>query len=219
NHFEYLSADRLVADAREAYMIGKSLGDSVIVVGTSMGGALSLILASERPDIHAVLLYSPCIVEYGNQLDAFFQPWQGYLMEKAMTNEDGVLLSPREGDKARYWSEEYHVNAYSSLAVLLRSKMTERTFSKVKQPLFMGYYYLDEENQDKVVSVPAMLEMYDDLGTPTELKRKQAFPASGDHVIASSITSDDWEGVLDASIKFLEEIAGVPASQQAVGAD
>lgn len=214
NTFEYLSADRLVADAREAYMIGKSLGASVIVVGTSMGGALSLILASERPDIHAVLLYSPCIVEYGNQLDAFFQPWQGYLMEKAMTNEDGVLLSPREGDKAKYWSEEYHVNAYSSLAVLLRSKMNKSTFSKVKQPLFMGYYYKDEENQDKVVSVPAMLEMYEELGTPEELKNKQAFPASGDHVIGSSITSGDWEGVLKASIKFLEETVGISPSGQ-----
>src|SRR5690606_18557665 len=64
NALRYLTAEKLVADAREAYMIGKSLGDKVIVVGTSMGGALSLILAAERSDIHSVLLYSPCIVEY-----------------------------------------------------------------------------------------------------------------------------------------------------------
>ncbi len=215
NAFEYLSAEKLVADAREAFMIAKSLGERVIVVGTSMGGALSLILASERPEIEAVLLYSPCIVEYGNQLDAFFQPWQGYLMEKAMTNENGVLLSPREGDKAKYWSEEYHVNAYSSLAVLLRSKMTKQTFSKIKQPLFMGYYFQDEENQDKVVSVPAMLEMYEELGTPESLKKKQAFPESGDHVIGSSITSGDWKGVLEASIGFLERVVKVPPVQTA----
>ena len=219
NGFEYLTAETLVADAREAYMIGKSLGDSVILVGTSMGGALSLILASERPDMHAVLLYSPCIVEYGNQLDAFFQPWQGYLMEKAMTNEHGVLESRREGDKAKYWSEAYHVNAYSSLAVMLRSRMTAGTFSTVKQPLFMGYYYQDEENQDKVVSVPAMLQMFEELGTPEALKKKQTFPDSGDHVIGSSITSGDWEGVLEASIEFLEEVARVPASRQLVDAN
>lgn len=132
-----------------------------------------------------------------------------------MTNEDGVLLSPREGDKAKYWSEEYHVNAYSSLAVLLRSKMTERTFNQVKQPLFMGYYYQDEENQDKVVSVPAMLEMYEKLGTPESLKKKQAFPASADHVIGSSITSGDWEGVLNASIDFLEKTVKIPPAQTA----
>src|SRR5690606_28081300 len=93
NGMEYLTAEKLVQDAREAYMIGKSLGDSVIVIGTSMGGALSLILASERPDLHSLILYSPCIREYGNQLDAFFEPWQAYLMEKAMTNEQGVLES------------------------------------------------------------------------------------------------------------------------------
>lgn len=204
NALEHLSAEILVNDAREAYMIGQSLGDSVIVIGTSMGGALSLILASERPDLHALLLYSPCVREYGDQLNAFFEPWQSFLMEKAMTNEHGVLESPREGDKAKYWSEAFHVNAYSSLAVMLRSKMTPATFSKIKQPLFLAYYYADEQNQDRVVSVPAMLSMYEQVQTPSGLKEKQAFPDAADHVIGSSITSGDWEGVLAASIHFLE---------------
>jgi pimeloyl-ACP methyl ester carboxylesterase len=34
---KHMTAQRLVDEVREAYMIGKSLGDSVIVVGTSMG--------------------------------------------------------------------------------------------------------------------------------------------------------------------------------------
>jgi hypothetical protein len=60
-----------------------------------------------------------------------------------------------------------------------------------------------------VVSVPKMLEMYKQIGTPDPLKVKQAFPESGDHVIASSITSQDWEGVLEETIRFLEEVAKV----------
>jgi hypothetical protein len=59
-----------------------------------------------------------------------------------------------------------------------------------------------------------MLEMYDKLGAADYLKRKKAFPETGDHVIASSITSNDWEGVLKETIKFLEDVAKVPVSSE-----
>jgi pimeloyl-ACP methyl ester carboxylesterase len=206
--FKHLTAQKLVDEVREAYMVGKSLGDSVIVIGTSMGGALSLTLASERPDMKALILYSPCIREYGDGLEIFFKPWLSYLAEN-FQYKDGVILNPREGDKAKYWSEHYHLNGYRSLAVMLRSKMKEQTFQEIKQPLLLAYYYKNEEEQDKVVSVPHMLEMFEQVNTPNHLKIKKAFPESGDHVIASSITSNDWEGVLLETIKFLEEVAKV----------
>lgn len=207
--FKHLTAQKLVDEVREAYMIGKSLGDSVIVIGTSMGGALSLTLASERPDMKALILYSPCIREYGDGLEIFFKPWLSYLAEN-FQYKDGVILNPREGDKAKYWSEHYHLNGYRSLAVLLRSKMKEQTFQEIKQPLLLAYYYKNEEEQDKVVSVPHMLEMFEQVNTPDHLKKKIAFPESGDHVIASSITSDDWEGVLQETVIFLKEAAKIP---------
>ena len=211
--FKHLNAKKLVDEAREAYMVGKSLGDSVIVIGTSMGGSLSLILASERQDIKALVLYSPAISEYGGALDIFFKPWISYLAEK-FQYENGVVINNRESEKAKFWSREYHLNSYRSLGVLLRSKMNPETFQKIKTPLFLAYYYKNEEEQDKVVSVPRMLEMFEQVNTPDNLKVKKEFPESGDHVIASDITSKDWQGVLNETIRFLEEVARIPVPEK-----
>lgn len=210
NGMEYLTAQSLVDAAGEAYQIGRSLGDSVIVVGTSMGGALTLLLASQQAEIKALVVYSPAIREGGEQLKPLFYPWMKVIMEKTMM-KNKVRHEDREGEKKAYWSEDYHINGYESFATLVYSEMKPETFAKIKQPLFMGYFYESDSVQDFVVSVPKMLEMYDQLGTPAGLKRSQAFPKSGDHVIASSITSDDWEGVLFATIDFLEKVAKVPA--------
>jgi len=210
NGMEYLSAQALANAAGEAYQIGKSLGDEVIVIGTSMGGALTILLASQQPDIKAVVLYSPAIRDNGQRLEAFFSPWSKKLMEMTMM-ENKVLYQNREGEKLAYWSDQIHVNGYESLAVLMYSEMNKPTFQKIKQPVFLGYYYKNEEEQDFVVSVPKMLEMFDQLGTASNLKIKKAFPNTGDHVIASSVTSKDWEGVMFSTIDFLENTVGIPS--------
>ena len=208
NGMEYVTAQKLADATGEAYQIGKSLGDSVIVVGTSMGGALTLLLASQQPEIASVILYSPAIRDNGERLSYLFKPWAKVLMKSAMTT-NGVVDMNRTGEKAQYWSEIQHFNAYESLGILMYSAMNSETFAKIKQPLFLGYYYKNDQEQDRVVSVPKMLEMFGQLGTPENLKKEQAFPKSGDHVIASSITSNDWQGVLFASIDFLENVVGV----------
>ena len=102
---------------------------------------------------------------------------------------------------------------------MLDEFMTPEQFQKVKQPVFMGYYYKDDEHQDKVVSVPAMLEMYDELGTPADKKEKVAFPNAGEHVIASHFTSGDLDGVYQATETFMENVlklSPAPAPQVAV---
>jgi pimeloyl-ACP methyl ester carboxylesterase len=213
NGLEYVSPQALANAAGEAYQIGKSLGDEVIVVGTSMGGALTLLLASQQPDIKAVVVYSPAIRDYGEKLSAFFTPWMKKIMEMTMM-KNSIIHQDRVGEKAMYWSEDYHINSYESLAIIMYSNMNENTFKKIDQPLFLAYYYKDNEAQDLVVSVPKMKEMYEQISTPVDLKREKAFPNSGDHVIGSSITSGDWEGVLFSTIDFLENVVKIPAKPE-----
>jgi len=85
-------------------------------------------------------------------------------------------------------------------------KMRSATFKKVKVPVFLAYYYKNDSLQDQVVSVPAMLKMFDQLGTPDNLKRKQAFPNAGDHVLTSYLTTNNYEEVTEATLDFLSTV-------------
>jgi len=84
--------------------------------------------------------------------------------------------------------------------------MVSETFNEVTQPTFLGYFYKNDSIQDNVVSVPAMLAMYDELGTKDSLKRKVAFPNTGDHVMTSYVSSKDLEAVKMETNRFFEEI-------------
>ena len=95
-----------------------------------------------------------------------------------------------------------------ALQELLETTMKKSTFEKVKQPTLLLYYYRDDVHQDSVVKVPAMKVMFDELGTPAELKKAVAMPNAGNHVIGSYIKSKDVEGVEREITKWIEETYG-----------
>ncbi|WKN42043.1 alpha/beta hydrolase [Tunicatimonas pelagia] len=202
--FKSMTAQNLLESAKQAVAIGKSLGEKVIIIGTSTGGALALYIAAENPDIAGLILYSPIIAPQDENLYLLNRPWGMNLMEM-MVGDDHVI-EEREGLTRQYWSRTYYIEGYAALAGLVEETMVEKTFQKVKCPVFLGYYYKNEEEQDDVVSVQAMLTMFEQLGTPSQLKRKVAFPEAGNHVISSYVRSADWQGVLQDTDEFLQEV-------------
>lgn len=200
--------------AERALAIGKALGDKVIVIGTSAGGMLALYLAAHHPEIDGLVLYSPCIATANPALKLATKPWGKQILEQAMGGEH-VNVTLYKPDRARYWLTRYHTNGLITLQTMLDRYMTPDTFAKIKQPVFMGYYYKDDEHQDKVVSVPAMLAMYDELGTTAGQKQKVAFPNAGEHVIASHFTAGDLTGVYRATAAFMQNVLKMPVAPAA----
>ena len=210
--FKGLTPDKYKASAERALAIGKALGDRVVVIGTSAGGMLTLYLAQRHPEIAGLVLYSPCIAVVNPALKLATKPWGAQIMKQVLNGEH-VTVTTYKPDRAQYWLTRYHINGLITLQTMLDEYMTPDEFSKVKQPLFMGYYYKDEDHQDKVVSVAAMLAMYEQLGTSADKKQKVAFPKAGEHVIASHFTSGDLDGVYRATEQFLTNtIRLVPVS-------
>ncbi|RYF69929.1 MAG: hypothetical protein EOO39_16655 [Cytophagaceae bacterium] len=166
---------------------------------------LTLYLAERHPELAGVVLYSPCIAVANPALKLATKPWGVQIMKQVLQGEH-VKVTHYKPDRARYWLTQYHLNGLVTLQTMMDDYMTPAEFAKVKQPLFLGYYYKDEDHQDKVVSVAAMLAMYDQLGTSANEKQKVAFPNAGEHVIASHFTSGDLNGVYKATEQFLTKV-------------
>ncbi|RNC91826.1 MAG: alpha/beta hydrolase [Allomuricauda sp.] len=203
-----LTAETLLESAEEALAVGKQLGEKVILMGTSTGGTLALHLAKNDPDVAALLLYSPNIEIFDPNAKFMSGPW-GLQVLRAVKGSDYHEFDTDIDLKNQYWTTKYRIEALTHLQALLDVTMTEEAFAAVTQPVFMGYYYKDDIHQDSVVSVPAMLEMFDDLGTPLAQKEKVAFPEAGDHVMTSYISSKDVASVRKETNAFLEDIVGL----------
>ncbi|MDA9576952.1 alpha/beta fold hydrolase [Flavobacteriaceae bacterium] len=188
----------------EALEVAKQLGEKVIVLGTSHGGALSLALAEDQA-IAALVLYGPNIEVFDPKAKLLSKPWGLQIARLVKGGKYHYMWKPSE-EKQNYWTAKTRLEATTHMQKFLDVKMRPAIFKKVKAPVFLAYYYKNDSLQDQVVSVPAMLKMYDQLGTPEALKSKQAFPEAGDHVLTSYITTDNYDEVTAATLDFLSNV-------------
>jgi esterase/lipase len=200
----HLTVDNYWESAKKALAIGKTLGRKVILMATSTGGTLSLMMAGEYPGIHALILLSPNIAIFNDKAYLLNNPW-GLQIARAVVGSKYIHSRDQRGIYKKYWYPKYRLEATTQLEELLETAMTEQTFGKVSQPVLMLYYYRDQIHQDSVVSVSAMKSMMQQLATPSNLKRSVAIPLSGDHVIGSYIKSKDLVSVQREIEKFFVE--------------
>lgn len=201
---QYFTAEKLWETAKEAFAIGKKLGKKVILVGTSTGGTLALQLAATYPEVHSLILLSPNIEIKDNKVWLLNNPW-GLQIARKVSGGDERVLDGKTPIYKKFWYDHYRLESVVQLQELLESAMTKQTFEKVKQPTLMLYYYKSEQEQDPVVKVSAMLEMFDALGTPVDKKEKLALPNTGNHVVGSYITSKDLASVETAINSFAKK--------------
>lgn len=201
-----ITPEKYWESAKEALQIGKQLGNKVILMATSTGGTLALQLAATYPqDVSALILMSPNIAINNDKAYLLNNPW-GLQIARAVTGSDNVTAADERPIYKQYWNYSYPLEATIQLQELLETTMTPETFSKVKAPLLLLYYFKDEIHQDSVVSVPAMLDMYAQVATPDSLKVKKALPNTGNHVIGSYIKSGDLLHVYMAISEYMRQV-------------
>lgn len=207
-----VTAERLWNSAKEAYATGKQIGKKVIIMATSTGGTLALKLAAEYPEIAGLILLSPNIAI--NDPNAWLLNNHWGLQIARLVQGKYMHAKDTSSLYARYWDPVYRMESAVQLEELLETTMKESTFSRVKQPTLVLYYFKDDEHQDKVVKISAMKRMFAQLGTAAGQKRMIPVPNAGDHVIGSYVKSKDLQTVEQEAGKFATEILKLVPVQQ-----
>jgi pimeloyl-ACP methyl ester carboxylesterase len=163
------SPDSVYASALHALAIGRQLGKRVIVVGTSTGATLGLMLAARYPeDVDGVVNWSPNI-RLAHPLSFLSNgPW-GLQLTRLIVGGDYRQVTMPDPRRAKYWYMKYRVEAIPQLQALLEAAMTPETFNNVHQPVLTMCWYKNKDVQDSLVSVDAMRTMHEQLGTNAKL--------------------------------------------------
>ncbi len=202
-----MTPDKLWESAKNALMIARSIGKKVIIMSTSTGGTLALKLAADFPEyVDGLILYSPNIRINNKASFILSKPWGLQIARKVNGGKYRVTNENFDSKECQYWDCKYRMEAVVYLQQLIDVTMKKGTYQNVTTPVFLGYYYKDEDNQDETVKVSAMLEMFEQLGTPSDRKVKIAFPNAGDHVIACELSSGCVDEVVNETIKFGRDI-------------
>ncbi len=194
--------------AREALVIGKTIGKKVILLSTSTGGTLALKLAQTYPEsVHALINIAPNIEDEINSAFVLNSPW-GHEIARAVVGERKQIRHLNE-KAGQYWDTDYPSSALVELQVLVSTTMREETFAQISCPVITLYYYENIFQKDGHVDVDVYPDVHQLFSTPDSLKTLVQLSTPKTHFLGSDLMSEDIASVSREILGFLYGDLGI----------
>ena len=197
--FATVTPQQWIDDAREAIVIGKRIGERVIIVATSTGATLALEMAIERPtDIAAMILVSPNH-EPKDPRARFISGPLGPTLARLIGGRY-VGFVPTNAAHAELWTPKYRSEGISAMVDLVNHERS-LDLSLVKMPVLTLY-----TSKDIVVRTDLIVSRHAELGSA----HKEIFdvPETSRHEMASdALVPEAVDPVLARMLRF---VRGIP---------
>ena len=190
-----ITAQKLLDRAREHYTRLRGRYGRVVLVGFSMGGTISTLLAAEHPPDRLVLVAPFCGVRYKWYYVLPPRWWSAVLspvVHWVPRNRRMVYCNRPEGREAIITYDAFPTDATRALFGLRTMLLTGRGLDTLAAPLLLLY-----SKGDDVSSPEAMAELFRRL--PAGSRRRVLFTDSSHHLLHDY----DREQAIDAIVEFV----------------
>lgn len=205
-------ADSAWASAVKGLELARAFGDSIILISTSTGGALATRIAELEPRVASVIYYSPNLMPADPSAFILNNPW-GLQIARLVIGSNFRDVAIHDPYYEKHWNRYYRIESLPNMQELVESGFDHEAVQSLTMPVMVAAWYENDSIQDDVVSVPAMLEFYDEI--PSRNKVFMKFDA-GTHVIANGHYNRNIRELIESSIEFLEDQGYKPLAQDTV---
>lgn len=194
-----------LGDAIEAMEIGRRLGDSVLVIGTSTGGTLAVWLATQPAEVSGalrkVVLISPNFGPADQRTRFFTLPWARIIIPRIRPMHE---WTPANEAQRRFWTVRYPIQALFPMQALV-DHVRKRDWTQYQLPTLL---FVNEH--DGVVDARRTQEWMNSVAAAgtASLERVPVYPieGEGDHVLAGRIVSPSQTGgVVQRIVQFVRQ--------------
>ncbi|MEM7616385.1 MAG: alpha/beta fold hydrolase [Pseudomonadota bacterium] len=191
------------ADLAEAVEIGRRLGDRVILMGTSTGGALitaGLVEPETTADVAGVVLVSPNFAPQQQGVGVLTWPFARNFAPMILGEER--FFAPENTEHGKWWTTRYPTEAVVPMAASVKAA-NEVNHARITAPALFIF-----SDADQVVRAERTREIASAWGAPVSLWPVEAGPNDDrqSHVIAGEILSPDLTAeVVERILEWLRE--------------
>lgn len=197
-----VTVDTLVNDAKEAFEIGKRIGNKVILVGSSTGGTLATWISTQANNdpIAAIILLSPNFGLKRKESELLLYPWGKTILQ--LLEGDYYSFTPANTLQEKYWTTRYPTNALLSMMGFVDLARRNASY-KVNVPALVLY-----SEKDKIVDIESIKSQFQQFASP--IKKLVAISGSTDpqqHILAGdALSPSSTNEVLQTTLEFLMPI-------------
>lgn len=174
-----VTAQDWINDVIECVEVAARSGEKVVLIGNSMGAALSsLVAANTKYKIHSLVLLAPYFGVKDRKSDLLAGYYGGYIADLYFKGYRS--FPPVNEQQPLYWYTKYPASALKPLMVVSQV-VRKMDFSTLNMPVFVAY-----SRQDEIVDLDEMHKKYDQITTN---KRIDADTIYQSHVIAGDIVN------------------------------
>ena len=213
-----VQAGNWMNDAAFALDVGRRLGDSVLVIGTSTGGTLGALLATlpkpVRQGLHALVLISPNFGPKDPMAGLLTLPWAQSVLPRFIPDREWTA---KNDEQKRFWTTRYPSTALFPMQALVED-VRDQPLTGYDVPTLVFYHEADE-----VVDAKRTTRWLDALDAEGSVKsvRVLVAPISGEdgHVLSGRIVSPTQTGAFrDRIVAFIRRRIGLVTAVTPAGA-